>query len=245
MPLENSRGFMLGSQVINDQDKIVSILTKDRGMIKAVAPGALKKKNRFGSMFELFTEVNFFYYSKEGRDLVTLSKGDIINSYFDTVSDSSRVFYFFFIDELIERFIPEKFKAKRLYNLVSSILNSSISGIKPNKLLLYFLIWFLRIEGVMFAPRLCYSCFRRDLVDAWIKIDYSGIICNKCRTDEKILLNNVDLGFIEWSEKNPSEELKVWNNDEMFKKLLAVFKNKAEFHGELKLRSAMYLPEFR
>lgn len=245
MPLENSRGFILGSKQLNDQDKIVSILTKDRGIINAVAPGALKNSNRFGSMLELFTEVNFFYYSKEGRDLVTFSKGDILKSYFDTVSDPKRIFYFFFIDEMIEKFIPTEFKAKRLYKLISSILMSSESGISPDKLLLYFIIWFLNIEGVMFTPKLCYSCFKKELSTSWVKNDYSGTICSACRTNEKILLKKIDLEFIEWTGKNPPEKLDEWENDLLFSRLLPIFKNKTEFHGEMKLKSALYLKEFR
>jgi len=244
MPIEKARGFMLGSIILNDQDKIVSILTKDNGIIKAVAPGALKKNNRFGAMLELFTEANIFYYAKEGKELVTLSKGDILKSYFDIVSDPLRIFYFFFMDELIEKFLPAEFRAKRIYKLLSSVLKSSESGIDPKKLLLYFIVWFLKIEGLMFNPRLCYNCSSGELRKAWIKDDFSGILCGSCRVNEKIYLRSQDLDFLEWIEKNPPEKLEEWSDNLIFDRLLIVFKNKAEFHGEIKLRSARYLKEF-
>ena len=65
MPLASTQALILGSFPINEQDKLTQLLTTDRGILKAVAPGALKSNNRFGSLLELFTEGNFIYYWNE------------------------------------------------------------------------------------------------------------------------------------------------------------------------------------
>ena len=58
MPYLAVNAFALGSTRFKEQDKLVYLLTLDKGIIKAIAPGALKARNRFGSVFELFTEVD-------------------------------------------------------------------------------------------------------------------------------------------------------------------------------------------
>ncbi len=244
MPLEKSRGFSLSCRVFNDQDKIVSILTMEKGIIKAIAPGAMKKGNRFGSMLELFTEADFFFYEKEGKELVTLSKGDLQKSYFETVSNPSNVFYFYFMDEVIERFLPLRFRSERVFSLVDSVLKSGEKGVDPSQLLLYFLIWILRIEGVMFGYRICYKCSKEFNGRIWILDNYNGVICNSCRTGEKLTIKESEIEFLKWSEKNPPKNLINWTKTGIIRRLLIILKDKMEFHGELSFNSSRYLKEF-
>ncbi|MEN8154699.1 MAG: DNA repair protein RecO [Acidobacteriota bacterium] len=243
MPLDSARAFSLGTSPFNEQDKLVHLLTEDKGIIKGVAPGSLKGKNRFGPIFELFTEGNFFFYRKEDRDFVTFSKGDIIKSYFETVSNPSNVFYFYFISEIITKFVPSDFRTRRVYNLVKTILENSEKGKEPGILVLYFMIWILRIEGMMFNPGLCYNCFERGIGKAWIKEDYRGILCAKCRSGEKTALHSDELNFIKWTEKNSADSLDVWIKKIPVKKLFFLFKKKIEHHGEISLKSSRYLKE--
>ena len=48
MPQASTRALVLSATPLNEQDKLVWLLTSNRGMLKAVAPGAAKLKNRFG-----------------------------------------------------------------------------------------------------------------------------------------------------------------------------------------------------
>ncbi len=93
MPHASAQAFVLGATPFNEQDKLVVLLTKNKGILKAVAPGSFKYRNRFGSLLELFTEGDFQYYWKENKDLITLSQGDIIKSNFNIVSDIQNVFF--------------------------------------------------------------------------------------------------------------------------------------------------------
>jgi recombinational DNA repair protein (RecF pathway) len=74
MPIAAAQAFVLGSSPLKEQDRLIHLLTLDRGILRAMAPGSLKFKNRFGSLFELFTEGEFHYYWQENKDLITISK---------------------------------------------------------------------------------------------------------------------------------------------------------------------------
>ena len=245
MPIASTQAFVLGSSPLKEQDRLIHLLTMNRGILRAMAPGSLKIRNRFGSLFELFTEGEFHYYWQENKDLITISKGEIVHSYFNTVSDPRNIFYFYMVADVFLKFIPLDHKDNRLYRLLRSVLNHREEGIAMNLLLLYFLIWVLRIEGMMFNPRICYNCYAKDIKKAWFKSDFRGILCQNCKTNEKLALANEDLLFIKWTEKNSPKGLDEWKERVDAANLIRAFKRKIEYHGECSLKSSLYLPEFR
>ncbi len=177
--------------------------------------------------------------------MVTISKGDIVNSYFQTVSDAGNVFYFYLMADVFQQFVAVNQKEERLYRLLHSILTQGKEGIAMNLLLLYFLVWTLRIEGMMFNPAICYNCYDKNLRQAWFKTDFRGILCSKCRTTEPLLLDTKELNFIQWTQQHSPKELEVWKGEIDTAKLIRAFTEKMQHHGECTFKSARYLAEFR
>lgn len=245
MPYGSTVGFVLGTSVLNEQDKIVQLLTPKRGILKAIAPGALKVRNRFGSLLELLTEGDFVYYWNEDKEIVTLSKGDIVRSYFHIVSRPENIFYFYLMVEIILKFTPPRHREARLFNLVQSTLTNREQGIDIHFLMLYYLIWVLRIEGMMFKSTLCYNCSERGFKTAWVKTNFRGILCPQCRTDENIRLEAPELNFISWTETHNPRDLSLWAGKLDPAGMIRLFVKKIEYHGEIVLKSTQYLPEFR
>jgi DNA repair protein RecO (recombination protein O) len=245
MPIASTQAFVLGNSPLKEQDRLIHLLTMNRGILRAMAPGSLKFKNRFGSLFELFTEGEFHYYWQENKDLITISKGEILHSYFNIVSDPQNIFYFYLAAEVFLKFIPFYQKDNRLYRLLQAILLHRQEGVEMNLLLVYFLIWVLRIEGMMFDPRLCYNCFAKNIQQAWIKQDFQGILCPQCKTTETLMLVDEELGFIKWTGKNSPKGLGEWKEKIDIAKLVRAFTRKIEYHGECSLKSSQYLSEFR
>ncbi len=245
MPLASTQALVLGSFPINEHDKLTQLLTIDRGILKAVAPGALKSNNRFGSLLELFTEGNFIYYWNEEKEMVTISKGDILTSFFNLVSKPENIFHFYLMAEMILKVIPYNQKDKRIFRLMRSVLAARDKNTDIDWLLLYFQIWILRIEGMMFNPDICYSCFSTDLKEAWHKTDFRGILCRKCKTDEKNHFSEDELQAIKWTQRHPPDQKSpgiVANN---IRNLNRIFLQKLEYHGECSFNSKQYLPDFR
>ena len=196
-------------------------------------------------MLELFTRADFQYYWKEERELITLSGGDLLASYFQTVSDPKHVFYFYLMAEIIVNFIPAKQKDKRLFRLLASTLEACSKGESIRFLTAYFLVWILRIEGLMFAPKSCSNCNDNISKQAWIRTDFRGILCQKCRTDEQIELKPSELEFIEWSRSHPVKSNPNWPTDFPSPGFLRSLVGKIQYHGELSLKCQQYLPDFR
>jgi recombinational DNA repair protein (RecF pathway) len=168
----------------------------------------------------------------------------MVKSYFHIVSDSSNIFYFYLLAEILLRFVPHNYVDNRIYRLVRTFLENRANGVDINLLLLYFLVWILRIEGMMFKPGICYNCYTKGIHQAWMKTDYRGILCSQCKTDEKIMLTSSDLQFLAWTEKHAPPNIGIWKDKIDCPKLIRIFKQKIEYHGELNLKTSQYLPEF-
>jgi DNA repair protein RecO len=245
MPLDSTRALVLGSFALNEQDKITQLLTDDRGILKAVAPGALKSTNRFGSLLEIFTEGHFIYYWNEEREMITISKGEILTSFFNLISRPENIFHFYLMAEVILKIIPANQNDRRIFRLMRSILEAGENQADINWLFLYFQIWMLRIEGMMFNPDICYSCFSKDLKEAWLKSDFRGILCHSCRRDEKNHFSDSELRVIKWTQTCPPRKKFAGIKDENIRNLNRIFLKKLEYHAECSFNSKQYLSDFR
>ena len=245
MPQAFTPALVLAACPLNEQDKLVTLLTAESGLLRAVAPGAAKLKNRFGSLLELFTEGEFQYYWREDRELVTLSRGEIKKSFFPVVSAAENVFYFYFLAEVVLKSIPANYRDTRIYKLLSAVLRGREAGLAMDWLLLYFLVWLLRSEGLLFNPRRCSNCGRRDLDRAWVRGDYRGLLCPDCRTSERLLLGGEEMRFIEWTAAHAPALVRAWAERFEPAALIRVLTGKVEYHGEFSLQSSRYLHEFR
>jgi DNA repair protein RecO (recombination protein O) len=246
MPQAHASALVLSSTPLNEQDKLVSLLTAKRGLLKAVAPGAAKIKNRFGSLLEPFTLGDFFFYWHEERELSTLTKGEIKESFFAEVSSADAIFYFYLIAEIVLKFIPPNQHDERLYKLLLAILRGRRADrLAMDWLLLYFLVWFLRSEGLLFNPGRCVSCSAGDLDRAWVRRDYRGLLCAGCKTDERLSLGREELAYMKWTARHHPRETGAWAGRFLPAAMIRLLVGKIEYHGEFALQSSRYLPEFR
>jgi DNA repair protein RecO (recombination protein O) len=245
MPQASTSALVLSATPLNEQDKLVCLLTSSRGLLKAVAPGAAKMKNRFGSLLELFTAGDFFYYWNEEKELATLSKGEIRQSFFAVVSAAENIFYFYLIAEIVLKFIPLNQHDDRLYKLLMAILRGREDKLAMDWLLLYFLVWFLRSEGLLFNPGHCSSCSTEGLTRAWVRSDYRGLLCPNCKTSERLMLDREELAYLNWTKNHHPRDSVFWAGRFLPAPMIRLLVGKIEYHGEVALQSSRYLPEFR
>ncbi len=245
MPQASTRALVLAASPLNEQDKLVALLTAERGLLKAVAPGAAKLGNRFGSLLELFTEGDFQYYWRQDKELVTLSRGEIYKSHFPLVTAAANIFYFSFLAEIVLKSLPPGNRDTRIFKLLNAVLEGREAGVAMDWLALYFLSWFLRSEGLLFNPRRCANCGARELDQAWLRSDFRGLLCSSCRSNERLRLAREEMDYIAWTAAHPPTDSAAWYGRFAPAGLIRILTGKVEHHGEFALQSRRYLPEFR
>ena len=91
MALLDSEALILRSYNLAEADKIIVSLSRSAGLIRGVAKGSRKLRNRFGASLEPFTLVNLTWYEKENQELVSIRQTEILKSYFKLSSEENIV----------------------------------------------------------------------------------------------------------------------------------------------------------
>ncbi len=79
MPSYRTEAIVLRTHKLGEADRIVTMLTKDRGKIRAVAKGVRRTKSRFGARLEPFSRVDVLVH--EGRNLDIIQQAELVVSY--------------------------------------------------------------------------------------------------------------------------------------------------------------------
>ncbi|HEY5444835.1 MAG TPA: DNA repair protein RecO, partial [Pyrinomonadaceae bacterium] len=150
MALVDTEALVLRTYNLAEADKIVVCLTKAAGLVRGVAKGCRKLRNRFGASLEPFTFVKLTYYERENQELVSIRQTEILKSNFNLSSDASTVTGLAYLGDLLIEFSPPHQANELLYRMASACFDAI--GQSPNDLqaiLRYFEVWILKIEGFM------------------------------------------------------------------------------------------------
>ncbi len=155
-------GVVLRTQKLGEADRIVTVLTRKSGRIRAVAKGVRRTKSRFGARLEPFTHVDLLLYT--GRSLDVITQAETIRGYGDPLaSDYPRYTTGIAMLETAERFTGvEKEPALRQFLLLIGGLRALVDGgHQPRLVLDAYLLRSLAVAG--YAPALdeCAICGSR------------------------------------------------------------------------------------
>ena len=85
MPTYRDTGVVLRTHKLGEADRIVTLLTKDRGRVRAVARGVRKTSSKYGARLEPFGYVDFQCF--EGRNLDTITQVESLAAFGAAFSD--------------------------------------------------------------------------------------------------------------------------------------------------------------
>src|SRR5450759_624247 len=84
MALYRDAAIVLRAQKLGEADRIVTLLTRQHGKVRAVAKGVRRTKSRFGARLEPFMIVDVQLY--EGRSLDTVTQAETLAPYGDPIA---------------------------------------------------------------------------------------------------------------------------------------------------------------
>ena len=242
MPRNQSEAIVLRTLNLGEQDKIVVFFGRERGLFKGVAKGARKFGNRFGSSLEPLSHVKVFYYEKEGKDLVTVSNCDLIESFFELQIDLDTSFTLCYFAELIENSLPSRTEDDILFRLTLLILQKLKTGGNLGFLTAYFEVWFLKINGFLLNLSHCKKCRKTIENKGWLSPKRDGIYCPQCTPSTKDEIDPNLKSFITWVKKNhPPEGEDVPYSSEQIQAFRKILKDIIIYHMEHAPKSLSYL----
>jgi DNA repair protein RecO (recombination protein O) len=180
VPLYRDEAVVLRTHPLGEADRIITLLTKERGRIRAVAKGVRRTKSRFGARLEPFMVVDVQCY--EGRNLDTVTQAESIATYGQTIARDYAVYTAATVMvETAEQLTEEHEPSTQQYRLLSGALRS-LGGAEhdPALVLDAYLLRSLAVAG--WAPSFhdCAKCGTLGPHSAF-NIAAGGAVCPVCR----------------------------------------------------------------
>src|ERR1044072_6074914 len=182
MALFETEALILRSYNLAEADKIVVCLSRSSGLIRGVAKGCRKLKNRFGAALEPFTLINLTYYEKENQELVSFRQVEILKSHFNLSSNAPILTGFAYMGDLLIDFSPPHQAHDNLFRMALACLEAAAATPSDIDVVLrYFEVWLLKLEGFLPDLRVCANCQKAFSVDevAYLGSDMS-LRCAQC-----------------------------------------------------------------
>ena len=185
MSLYRDEGIVLRTQKLGEADRIITLLTRRHGRIRAVGKGVRRTRSRFGSRLEPFTHVDLQLH--EGRSLDIVTQAETIAPYGAAlVDDYARFTAGTAMLETAERFTDaEREPSVQQFLLLVGGLRALVGSEHDARLVLdAFLLRSLSIAG--YAPSFadCARCGRPQPGSAphrAFSVQGGGAVCAACR----------------------------------------------------------------
>ena len=181
MSLYRDEGVVLRVQKLGEADRIITVLTKRNGRVRAVAKGVRRTRSKFGASVEPFSHVDLQLYT--GRSLDIVVQAESLTAYgSELVGDYGRYTAGTAVLETAERLTAEEREPSlRLFLLVVGALRALVEGEKdPSLVLDAFLLRAMSVAG--YAPALseCARCGAPGPHRAF-SVPAGGAVCPACR----------------------------------------------------------------
>ena len=181
MPLYRDEAVVLRTQKLGEADRIVTLLTRRHGRVRAVAKGVRRTGSRFGSRVEPFMHVDLQLH--EGRSLDVVTQAETIEPYGERIAnDYARYTAGTAVLETAERLTSEEREpAIRLYLLVVGALRAlAEEAHTPTLVLDAFILRAMATAG--YEPAL-ESCARCDAPGPhrYFAVAVGGMVCTEHR----------------------------------------------------------------
>jgi DNA repair protein RecO (recombination protein O) len=181
-----TEGIVLRTFRMTDSSRIAVLYTRLLGKVRAVARGARKPRSKFGASLEPFTEGAYIVYHKEGRELQTLSEGDILRAFDDVKSDLDRVLQASAISELTDAVTAAEDPNPALYDALGTAL-ACLGRLSPERSETALWFYEVRAAGALgYRPSFdrCVSCGKAwQRGRAGFSPRAGGLVCSRCQRE--------------------------------------------------------------
>lgn len=115
-------GLVIGHRVYRDTDRLITLFTRERGKVMALARGIRTWTSRRAGHLDLLTQVQVDLY--QGSRWETVTGANCRNMFGEIRGNLSKLSAGFMIAELLNRLLPEKQEQTEVYDLTIAVLNS-------------------------------------------------------------------------------------------------------------------------
>ena len=172
---------MLRTHKLGEADRIITLLTRQHGRVRAVAKGVRRTTSRFGSRLEPFTHVDL--QLAEGRSLDVITQAETITPFTSGLGlDYDRYTAGTVMLETADRLVAEeKEPSVQQFLLLVGGLRAMVAGDRgPGQVLDSYLLRSLAVAGYAPSFEHCARCGLEG-PHRWFNPSMGGMLCSTCR----------------------------------------------------------------
>jgi DNA repair protein RecO (recombination protein O) len=178
--LYRDHGIVLRTYRLGEADRIIVLLTRAHGKVRAVAKGVRKTRSKFGARLEPTSHVAAQFY--EGRELDIVTQAETVDHFRAIREDLDRIARASAMLEAADQMALERQPSVRLYQMLLGALRALAADNGPLVVPAFF--WkLLALEG--FGPVVghCATCGRRppEVTLNAFDLHTGGTLCGSCR----------------------------------------------------------------
>ena len=184
-----TKGIVLRTYKLREADRIIVLISPDRGMIRAVAKGIRKTKSKFGSRLEPTTHVSMQVHKGKG-DLDLITQVETLDHFRIIREDLNRLTKAIAMLEAVDQVVLPDEPAIELHRMLLGALKT----LQDNDSVLVtpsFYLKLLVLEGSGPIVDQCVVCGATDIVA--FSNEEGGVMCETHRTGTPISAPAIDL----------------------------------------------------
>lgn len=213
MSIHTSEALILDVRNLQERDRIVVFLTRERGRLSGVAKGARAKHSRFAGLLQPLAKARITWFEKEGRELVRISSIDMERAAGKIQEDLEGILLSAYLAEHMVQFTQENEPGDLPFRLLDSVVAALLEGVDRDLAARYFESWVLRLAGIFPPPDACPLCgraYESTGGGAVIPRGGEGLICFDCagQTPESTSGTAIGPGGLDFLRRIGRESLK-------------------------------------
>jgi len=191
-----TEAVILKGRDYRESSRILTLYTKERGKLSAIAKGARSRRSRIGLRLQPMSYVTAVLYLKESRELQLLTQCDSVRPLGSLGEDIRKMAAGMALVELVDLSTPAEERNDQLFDLLVECLISIHAATNDPENALYFFEGKL-LDNLGFRPCLhrCVSCGTpADVGEGLpgggeIRLSSTGVICSRCSLRQKGLFS--------------------------------------------------------
>lgn len=189
MSLYRDEGVVLRTIRLGEADRIVTMVSKGHGKVRAVAKGVRKTTSKFGARLEPLSHVAMQCW--QGRELDTVTQVEVLDSFREVREDLVRVAKAFTLLEVVDQVAQERQSSPRLYETLVGALRALEKADSP-LIVPAFCLRVLVLEGSAPVVDGCATCGSEDDLVAFDILE-GGALCSSCRRGRPVSAGALEL----------------------------------------------------
>lgn len=188
-----TKAFILHQEDSGEADRILSLYTKDYGLIEVVAKGERKLTSKLRAFLQPFSLCDIEFV--QGKNAKTVINSQVVEDFYSVKKDLQKLVCATNISNIILKTITDSQKDENIWSLILitfSLLDKITNETDIKILYYFFVIKLLSLTGYHIDIFKCSVCGEKLSKECYISFGDKNVVCFNCRKSSK---DNVKIDF--------------------------------------------------